>query len=295
MGVFDKDGKKDRLGSLSLLTSAVVQVASKEVKDGHSIYLNWHLDGIKVPGYHRKSVEHKVLDWTESSYLATHWATKSPSNTRCSSQWDSLIHYAQQTTGFIHNGVKASESTLTQGSGPGVSAQSLPTLDHWHGRGVMVDKAYAAAHGIDCSPFENHNITVETLEAVLKQQGTILQQADILLVRTGLADKLTGKTGDEHAKSLGSICSIGVEGSVDTAWWFWNHHFAAVAGDTTAFENLSLAEDRGVGAGGITHLLLHQYFISLFGLHIGEFWELKALGEHCARSKRSAFLPPVRP
>lgn len=132
----------------------------------------------------------------------------------------------------------------------------------------MVDKAYAAAHGIDCSPFENHNITVETLEAVLKQQGTILQQADILLVRTGLADKLTGKTGDEHAKSLGSICSIGVEGSVDTAWWFWNHHFAAVAGDTTAFENLSLAEDRGVGAGGITHLRgSHMHSKSSFSYH----------------------------
>lgn len=35
---------------------------------------------------------------------------------------------------------------------------------------------------------------------------------------------------------------------------------------------------------------LHQYFLSLFGLNIGELWDLKALSEQCAKLKRYTFL-----
>jgi hypothetical protein len=38
-GVFDKDGKKDLLGTLNLLTPGVVAAAATEVKDGVSISL----------------------------------------------------------------------------------------------------------------------------------------------------------------------------------------------------------------------------------------------------------------
>jgi hypothetical protein len=36
--------------------------------------------------------------------------------------------------------------------------------------------------------------------------------------------------------------------------------------------------------------VLHQYFLSLFGLNIGELWDLKALGEHCKKVGRYSFL-----
>lgn len=36
--------------------------------------------------------------------------------------------------------------------------------------------------------------------------------------------------------------------------------------------------------------VLHQYFLSLFGLNIGELWDLKALGEHCKKIGRYTFL-----
>lgn len=38
-GVFDKDGKKDMLGTLNLLTPEIVASAAKEIKDGVSISL----------------------------------------------------------------------------------------------------------------------------------------------------------------------------------------------------------------------------------------------------------------
>lgn len=42
-GVFDKAGKKDLLGTLNLLTPAVVAAAATEVKDGISISLKYGL------------------------------------------------------------------------------------------------------------------------------------------------------------------------------------------------------------------------------------------------------------
>lgn len=43
----------------------------------------------------------------------------------------------------------------------------------------------------------------------------------------------------------------------------------------------------------LTHssfLVLHQWFLSLFGLNIGELWDLKALGDHCKKTGRYEFL-----
>lgn len=40
-GVFDKDGKKDLLGTMNLLTPSVVAAAAAEVKDGVSISLKY--------------------------------------------------------------------------------------------------------------------------------------------------------------------------------------------------------------------------------------------------------------
>lgn len=40
-GVFDKDGQKDLLGTLNLLTPAVVAAAAAEVKEGISISLKY--------------------------------------------------------------------------------------------------------------------------------------------------------------------------------------------------------------------------------------------------------------
>lgn len=36
--------------------------------------------------------------------------------------------------------------------------------------------------------------------------------------------------------------------------------------------------------------VLHQYFLSLFGLNIGELWDLKALSEKCKELGRYSFL-----
>lgn len=55
-GLFDKDGKKDHLGCVNLLTPAVVKAAYKEAKDGVSVSLNWPIGAIQKPGFMRVSL-----------------------------------------------------------------------------------------------------------------------------------------------------------------------------------------------------------------------------------------------
>lgn len=67
-GIFDKDGKKDHLGCVNLLTPEVVKAAYKEAKDGVSVSLNWPIGAINKPGFLRVSLSllthaHRYLGW----------------------------------------------------------------------------------------------------------------------------------------------------------------------------------------------------------------------------------------
>ena len=77
-------------------------------------------------------------------------------------------------------------------------------------------------------------------------------------------------------------------GTDDTAKWFWNKHFAAVAGDMIGFEHVPPIVDGEEK--GIDSLVLHPWFLSLFGMPIGELWYLKDLSEMCQRMGRYSFL-----
>ncbi|EXJ60782.1 hypothetical protein A1O7_04935 [Cladophialophora yegresii CBS 114405] len=299
-GIFDKDGKKDHLGCLNLLTPAVVKEAVKEVQEGISVSLNCSLALIETPGFARKGLVHNVLSFMDSPNPALRlhgYDDEVEFNTQASSQWDSLAHFTHQATGLGYNGVKPTVDSLRQPFGKVDLEKAIPTLNHWHergglvGRGVLLDyRAYAVAHDIQFNCFDNDKIYVEDLEKVAEWEGVQLRQGDILIVRTGFTEELaSAKTGEEQQKLLSSHRTCGVYGSVATAKWFWNHHFAAVAGDAIAFEQVPPTLEDG-SEGAINQLVLHQYFLSLFGLNIGELWDLKELSKTCAKFKRYSFL-----
>lgn len=241
--VFDQDGKKDRLGCLNLLTPAVVQEAYREARDGVSVSLNWPLAALQTPFFSRQGLEHNVIPYHGAGISA--FDDEVRFNTQCSSQWDSLVHFAHQPSGLNYNGVSTKPEQLAGPSGRRVEAEdSVPTLEHWHGRGglvgrgVLVDyRAYAEAHGITYDCFDAHSITVDDLERVLEYQNTTLKHGDILIVRSGYTEDLSSKSGEEQDVALGTGKGVGVEGTVESARWFWNHHFAAVAGDAMMFES----------------------------------------------------------
>ncbi|KAK6827419.1 hypothetical protein PG987_010760 [Apiospora arundinis] len=271
-GVFDKNGKKDTLGCLNLLTPSVIREAYKEARDGVTFSLNHAMDIIKVPTG-RAPTSHKVLTWKEDITAG-----------QCS--YNSLDDEADKEQ--LHG-----SSSLTYDP-----EKRIPTIDHWHdrggvvGRGVLLDyRAYAEAKGIQYESVSRHTITIEDLEAVAAHQGTEFKQGDILLLRTGLAEDIAPMTAEQQLQKMmaGQGGMAGVEGSEKAAKWFWNHHFAAVASDNMSFEVYPPQKPDGT-LGDAADLVLHPYFLSLFGLNIGEIWDLKALSEHCGKTGRYTFL-----
>lgn len=295
-GIFDKNGKKDHLGCLNLLTSSVVQRALKEATDGTSVSLNWNIGAINTPGFGRKGLVHKVLSFQDTPFKLHGFDDELEFNTQCSSQWDSLIHFAHQPSGKGYNGAQPSIELLTQNFGKLDVDQQIPTLNHWHqrgglvGRGILLDyRAYADANGIEYSSFSDKRITTEELEKVAEWEDVQFKPGDILIIRTGFTDDLGGMSAEEQEKALGSHQTCGVEGNEKSAKWHWNKHFAAVAGDAIAYETIPPVREDG-SVGGIDELVLHQYFLSLFGMNIGELWDLKALSKACKEKKKYSFL-----
>lgn len=256
-GVFDKDGQKDHIGCLNLLTPSVVQAALKEAQEGYSVSLNWPINAIHTPGFQRAGLQHTVSSFQDTPFKLHGFDDEVSFNTQCSSQWDSLVHFGHQPTGFSYNGVKPTKEALIQANTPFEKNRELPTLDHWHsrgglvGRGVLLDyKAWADAQGRVYSPFEAHKITVKELEEIARWEGVELRQGDILIIRSGFTKGLAeAATAEKQRELMASHRTVGVEGSVDSAKWFWNHHFAAVAGDAIAFEQLPPVKEDGTEGG----------------------------------------------
>ncbi|KAI0117427.1 putative cyclase-domain-containing protein [Daldinia grandis] len=301
-GIFDKDGKKDLLGTLNLVTPSVTKAAFSEARDGISISLNWPLNAIAFPMPGRRAPVHKQMTLQESGLSeGIGWDDEIHFNTQLSSQWDSLVHWHHQPSGLAYNGITVNKETL---AAPHTSVNTTPTLDHWHAagglvtRGVLIDyeewaEKRAKTEGKTgeeavFNPLDGHRITVEEIEAVAKDQGVEFRQGDVLIVRTGLTEILQAPRPEDFRK-LQNETIAGVHGVLETAKWLWNKHFAAVAGDSWAFEALMpLKEDGTVGSA--TDLVLHPWLLSMFGMSIGELWDLKALSEHCKASGRYSFL-----
>ncbi|KAJ6017217.1 cyclase [Penicillium sp. IBT 35674x] len=292
-GIFDKDGKKDVFGTLNLLTLDVVKAAAAEVRHGISVSLNWPIGSIRIPGFFRKSLEHRVFK-LEDKRANLHYGfdDEVEFNTQGSSQWDSLCHFLHLPTGTAYNGAKPKAEEMQN---PSFSKHKLPTLDHWHdrgciaGRGVLIDfKSYAEAHGVKYCPFSAFRIGVSDIKAVASYQGITFRSGDILIIRFGVTEALGDMTGDEQAAAMSSYQACGLDGSEEMARWLWNEHFAAVASDNIAVEAMPPMID-GVEQ-PLTHLILHQWCLSLFGLPLGELWYLKSLAEQCKALGKYTFL-----
>jgi hypothetical protein len=179
---------------------------------------------------------------------------------QCSSQWDSLVHWQHQPSGLAYNGITVTAEAL---AAPTTAENKMPTLDHWHAsgglvaRGVLIDvkawyEAQAAASGKTGDdaifhPFEEHRITVEEIEKIAKDQGVEFRTGDVLIMRTGMTEVLEAPQPADFAK-MQNMQFAGMHGTVESAKWLWNKHFAAVAGDAIAFEALMpIKEDGEVG------------------------------------------------
>jgi len=153
------------------------------------------------------------------------------------------------------------------------------------GRGVLLDLVhYYTADGntLPYDPWTTHPISVAELEACAKKQGVTFRQADILLIRVGFIQKYYAVHNDAKAALRESEAErfAGIEQSEDMKRFLWNNHFAAIASDQPALERWPTPQ-------GVP--LLHQTILGLWGMPIGEFFDLEALSQVCKETKRYTF------
>ncbi|KAL8278137.1 hypothetical protein RQP46_009461 [Phenoliferia psychrophenolica] len=289
-GFFDKDGVKDNIGTLNLLTPENLVKAREEIVFGDRVQVDWPLDHPSKPTSGRKCFEHKILHFDADPLKPGLIGNDDEIhiNTQSTSQWDGFKHLAiQDGTGRYYNGLTQDEIKAgTDGGRLGIHHCGIA------GRGILLDWVswYEKKHGKAVpAPYFTYRIPISELEEVAAYQNTEFRQGDILLIRTGFSawyDNPT-TTDEERLKYMTHNNDyIGVDAGNGAERWFYDKHFSAVAADTLSFE----AWPNPAPA------LLHEWFLvqsdhlHLQGTPIGEFWELDKLAEVCKlRNKYSFF------
>ena len=139
--------------------------------------------------------------------------------------------------------------------------------------------AYAARHGIKYNAYDRFSISVADLDAMVAEQNLKLKVGDILLVRSGYVKWHDQSTDEERVEGSKNVVFGGVESTMEAVEWIWNHHFAAVAGDSPAWEAMP-------PEGGF---YLHDYILSMWGMPLGEMFDLEKLAKLCEKHKRWSF------
>ncbi|KAK7543158.1 hypothetical protein IWX49DRAFT_505921 [Phyllosticta citricarpa] len=269
-------GKDDELGFLNRLTDDVVLAASKEIKSGVRISLNWPLDAQGDTPFFGRAVFHQHLFPKPPRLVHDDVWTF---NSQCSSQWDGLRHYAYQAEKLFYNGVTMDEIS-------GEEASKVNGIGAWSekgivGRGVLLDYAsWRVKKGLPFDNFQSASIPLFQLKEIAADQGVEIKFGDILLLRVGWM-------GAYYSKSKTEITTLtqanppsfpGVEQSEEMLEWIWNN-FSAVAGDHPSFECWPSQKD----------WKLHEVLLAGWGCPIGELFDLDALADHCAKTGRYSF------
>ncbi|KAF9056898.1 hypothetical protein BDP27DRAFT_627992 [Rhodocollybia butyracea] len=285
-------GKDDQLGTINLLTEKVVKrAASEEIRTGITVSLNWPLNFPSKPLFGRKNPEinmiHKAPRVVRDDEIHI--------NTQSGTQWDGLRHFALQEHGVFYNNTPH-ESMITgivPIHDPKVIDPDMARIgiQNWAnhgicGRGVLLDmvKYYTAGNPpkeLPYDPCTTHALTVAELEACAKSQGVTFRQGDILLLRVGFIRKYTNATQEERDSLSGKPETLaGIEQSEDMKRFLWNNHFAAIASDQPALESWPVPQ-------GTLHM--HQTLLGLWGMPIGEMFDVEKLSEVCAQTGRYTF------
>ncbi|MFD3490241.1 cyclase family protein [Streptomyces sp. NPDC058690] len=271
-------GADDEIGTLNLITDAVVREAAATVRTGQRIPLALALqqDGVQsglIPG--RVNPLHAMVQINQEIFGPGTVATSDDVVTlglQAATHWDALTHASH--SGKIYNGRPA--ATVTAHGGAQFSSIAAPP--HLVSRGVLLD--VARARGVDRLPGD-HAVTPEDLDAAEEFGGIRVRAGDIVLVRTGQIQVYIA--GDKHAYAYPSP---GL--SIRTPEWFHARDVAAVANDTLTFEIFPAEiEDLWLG--------VHALDLVEMGMLQGQNWNLERLSTACAEAGRYGFLLSAMP
>ncbi|MFD9881728.1 cyclase family protein [Streptomyces alboflavus] len=271
-------GADDEIGTLNLITDAVVRAAAATVRSGRRVPLALPLrrDGVQtgsIPG--RVNPLHTMVQINQPLFGPGSVATSDDTVTmglQAATHWDALPHVSH--SGVIYNGRPADTITAHGGarfSGIGTAASVVS-------RGVLLD--VARAKGVERLPVA-HAVTPEDLDEAAEFGGVTVGAGDVVLVRTGhVRAYLAGDRRGYGYPSPGL--------SVRTPEWFHARDVAAVANDTLTFE---------IFPPEIENLWLPVHALDLveMGMPQGQNWNLEELSTACGEERRHSFLLSATP
>ncbi|TVL93712.1 cyclase family protein [Streptomyces sp. SAJ15] len=271
-------GAEDEIGTLNLVTDAVVRSAVATVTTGRRIPLVIPLqhDGPQtglIPG--RINPLHTMTGVNVELFGAGAVATSDDAVTmglQAGTHWDALAHVSH--SGVLYNG-RPADSVSAHGR---ATFGGIGTVRHLVSRGVLLD--VARAHGVPALPGD-HAVTPEDLEAAEELGGVRVRAGDVALVRTGQMRRYL--EGDRQGYAFPSP---GL--SIRTPEWFHARDVAAVANDTLTFEIVPPEIDD-------LWLPVHALHLVEMGMPQGQNWNLEELAAACAQEGRYAFLLSATP
>ncbi|SPE56083.1 putative cyclase [Streptomyces netropsis] len=271
-------GAADEIGTLNLITGAVVRAAAATVTTGRRVPLALPLrqDGVQtgmIPG--RVNPLHTMVAVNWEMFGPDTIATSDDTVTmglQAGTHWDALPHVSH--SGKIYNG-RPADSITTHGR---AAFSGIEKAGPVVSRGVLLDVARArGTERLD----GGHIVTPEDLDAAEELAGVSVRAGDIVLVRTGQIQHYLA--GDREAYAFPSP---GL--SIRTPEWFHARDVAAVANDTLTFEAFPPEFEN-------LWLPVHALDLVEMGMLQGQNWNLEELSEACAEEKRYAFLLSATP
>ncbi|VDB85209.1 unnamed protein product [Peniophora sp. CBMAI 1063] len=284
---WDVWGAGDQLGTVNLLTDDVVRrAAAEEIRTGESVALNWPLNFPDKPMFNRRAPEVK-------SFYTGHGVRDEEIhiNTQSGTQWDCFKHFPVLKHETIYGGHKVDSLPTGHIAFPdptNVDPELIKMGVHnWAqhgicGRGVLLDLVSfytSTGRALPYDPWTTHGISVRELESCARSQNVTFRTGDILILRVGFMQKYNAESNEARAAlSTRPETFAGIEQSEDMKRFLWDNHFAAIASDQPALEAWPSAGE-----------FMHETILSLWGMPLGEFFDVEKLSEVCKRTGRYTF------
>ncbi len=273
---WDVFGAGDDVGTVNLLTPDRVRRSAELVLTGKSFSLDYAINAFSPPTAPvRKNALHTIYgrqEYVRDDYIDSLYP-------QAGSQMDGLRHVADPSVRF-YGGAKPEDIQ--------VGTKRLG-VQRWAergivGRGVLLDvERYLAAQGARLDHEAAVAFDVALLDRVAASSNVSFEQGDILLIHTGWSRHYLQELDEEGRAAFRGrgLRSCGLVQSRQTLEWLWDHHFAALASDTSAFEAYPTSPNSPFDQsffGG----MMHPDLIALLGFCVGELWRLNELAADCA-------------
>ena len=284
-------GPDDELGTLNFLNEAGVLSASHSVQRGRVFNLDHPINAfVPSPARHRRPARHTIVEYRP------HHLDDSLDDffLQGSTQIDALRHVGHHRYGF-YNDTKLGEL---------VAGTPRLGIQRWSetgiiGRGVMIDVAgYQQRRGKSIDHERAQQLKPDLIDAVLVDQGVVLNTGDIVLLRTDWLSYYRRLATGRHGDDVPALSCAGIAQSYATLAWIWDHGISLLASDNFALEAYPASpESPFADRDGDAEIdgLIHPHLIAMLGLAIGELWALDELADDCARDGRFEFMIVAKP